>query len=333
MKKSTIQDVAKESGVSITTVSRVINKNYPVKESTRIKVQTVIDRLKFRPNLIAKGLIQSSTRTVGVLTPSIENLFFSEVIKGIDTVMKTNGYTTFLCNTEGDPKLEVDMLNNLINRQVDGIIMIDPRFEGVDRGVLNELNQSVPMLFVNGYSQDLKCNYVLNDARAGILDALKYLKDSGCNKISLLRGENSYSYDVKEEVYRDFTTNQNSWNDILHIADGNNVAAVAQSKKVVRVALESIDRPDAIIACNDWMGLGAINAAKSLGLKIPEEIRIIGFDNTIISQISEPKLSTVDQQMTKLGEIAGKRIYELMKCSDNENQKIYLETELIIRES
>ncbi|MGL1890418.1 MAG: LacI family transcriptional regulator [Spirochaetaceae bacterium] len=333
MKKITIQDVAKESGVSITTVSRVINKNYPVKESTRLKVEEVIQRLKFKPNLLAKSLIQNFTKTIGILTPSIENLFFSEVIKGIDGVIKSLGYTTFLCHTEGDVKQEVDMINSLVDRRVDGIIMIDPRRDNIKSGLLEELSLTISLILINGYSSGVKCNYILNDAESGVNEALNNLRQSGCKNIALLRGGNSFSYDIKEEVYLDFTKIYNLKSNVIRINEGNDLSTVELAKKGVIDSLNSNNSPDGILCCNDWMAVGALNAAKYVGVSVPKELRIIGFDNTIISQITEPKLSTVDQQMAKLGELAAKRIYTMMTSEDDENQKIYLETKLIIRDS
>jgi len=333
MKKTTIQDVAAESGVSITTVSRVINKNYPVKESTKKKVEIAIKKLNFRPNLLAKGLIQNYTKTIGILTPSIENLFFSEVIKGIDSVMRPLGYTTFLCHTEGSETSEREMINSLINRQADGIIMIDPRRENAESGFFEELSKTIPLVLINGYAKGIKCNNILNDAETGVHDALNHLLDSGCSNIAFLRGGKSFSYDIKEDVYRGFIERNKLKEHIIKIDDGNDLNAVNSAREEVLKVLEAKNRPDAILCCNDWMAVGALNAAKQGGVAVPGSLRIIGFDNTIISQITEPTISTVDQQMTKLGQLAANRIYTMMKTDDSENQKIYLETKLVLRDS
>lgn len=333
MSKITIQEVADEANVSITTVSRVMNKNYPVKDSTRIRVEKAVKRLKYRPNLLARGLIQNSTKTIGILTPSLENLFFSEVIKGIDQVMGPNGYTTFLCHTEGRGDKEVEIIDTLVNRQVDGIIILDPRQDNVVSGYFEELAQEVPLLLINGRSQGVQCNYVLNDAEAGVLDALKYFVQENISEIAFLRGKKSYSYDIKEEVYRQFMESKGYSPSIVRIKDGNDAHTVEQAKEVIITLLQSEQRPKALLACNDWMAVGALNAAKTLNIHVPDDFRIIGFDNTIISQITEPKLSTVDQQMTRLGKLAANRLYNMMTEEDTENQKIFLETKLIIRES
>lgn len=333
MKKKTIQDVAREAGVSITTVSRVINKNYPVKDSTRKRVEEVIDKLAFKPNLLAKGLIESSTKTIGILTPSIENLFFSEVIRGIDSIMKPLGFTSFLCHTEGCDKSELEMINTLVNRQVDGIIMIDPRRENIESGFLEDLSCRLPLVLINGYSKDVKCNYILNDVRRGTLDALDYLMESGCKKIAFLRGGHSFSYDIKESIYSDFVESRGLKKLILSIPDGNDLNTLNMAQDEVSKAISSSNPPDGILCCNDWMAVGALNATKSLKLESLARVKIIGFDNTVISQITDPKLTTVDQQMSRLGTEAAKRLKTMIKEDDSDNQKIYLETKLIIRES
>ncbi|GKX28691.1 LacI family transcriptional regulator [Vallitalea longa] len=335
-KRATIADVAKLAGVSITTVSRVMNKNYPVKEETRQKVEKAIEELEFKPNLLARGLIHNKTQTIGILTPSIENLFFSQVVKGIDSIIKNKGYTTFLCNTEGDPQQEKLMIGNMKDRSVDGIIAINPRTNNIKSGYYELISKQIPLVIINGYNKGIRCNYVLNDGEVGTLEALRYLYDEGHRDIAFLRGLHSYSYDVKENIYKEFCKDNKimfSEDDVLVIKDGNGLEAVEQSKATVENMLKKKDKITAIFACNDWMAVGALNAAKALKISVPDRFSIIGFDNTIISQITEPSLTTVDQNMTGLGQTAGKRICEIIKEKDKENRKIIIETKLIIRDS
>ncbi|GMQ60848.1 LacI family DNA-binding transcriptional regulator [Vallitalea maricola] len=335
-KRATISDVAKLAGVSITTVSRVMNKNYPVKEATRKKVEKAIEELEFKPNLLARGLIHNKTQTICILTPSIENLFFSEVVKGIDSVIKNKGYTTFLCNTEGDPEQEKLMIDNMKDRSVDGIIAINPRTKNIKSGYYEGISKQIPLVIINGYNRGIHCNYVLNDGEVGTYEALKYLYELGHRDIVFLRGRYSYSYDVKEDIYRkcceEFKLEFDEDN-ILIIEDGNGLEAVEQSKAVVEKIIRKNDKVSCLFACNDWMAVGALKAAKALNISVPEEFSIIGFDNTIISQITEPSLTTVDQNMTGLGQISGNRICEIIRDSDKENKKIIIETRLIHRDS
>lgn len=336
-KRATIQDVAKLAGVSITTVSRVINDNYPVKTATKTKVNQAIEELNFKPNLLARSLIQDKSRTIGILTPSIENLFFSQVIKGIDDYTKEQGYIAFLCHTEGKAENEQKMMDSLINRSVDGIISIDPQTENVRNGYYEGVSKRLPLVLVNGYSQGINCNYVMNDEEIGTVEALKHFVSQGHSKIGFLRGRKSHSYDSKEEVFRRFLGDHHlpmAEEQIVRIQDGNGLETVNQAKEMMQSALNKSTLPfTALLCCNDWMAVGALNGARSLGLNVPKDISIIGFDNTIISQISQPTLSTVDHNMTRLGITAAERIFQIIDAPYEDPRKVVMTTKLIVRES
>lgn len=336
-KRSTISDVAKLAGVSITTVSRVINDNYPVSERTKKKVNTAIEELGFRPNLLARSLIQDKTQTIGVITPSIENLFFSEVIKGIDSYVGDKDYRSFLCSTEGNPDKEKEMIDSLINRSVDGIIVIDPRTKNIKSGYYEGVSKRIPLVLINGYNEGIVCNFVLNDDVTGTLTALRHLKEQGRERIGLLLGRKSYSYDIKENVYKDFLE-QNSIDFredyILRIQAGNSLEAAEQAKRMVREHFAEHEAPiDGLLCGNDFMAVGALNGAREFGKKIPEELSIIGFDNSLVSQISYPPLTTVDHHMDELGTMAAKRMVNLINVKDFKDhiQKLSVGTNLLVR--
>lgn len=336
-KRSTISDVAKLAGVSITTVSRVINDNYPVSERTKKKVNTAIEELGFRPNLLARSLIQDKTQTIGIITPSIENLFFSEVIKGIDTFVDDKDYRSFLCSTEGNPDKEKAMIDSLVNRSVDGIIVIDPRTKNIKSGFYEGISKRIPLVLINGFNEGIMCNFVLNDDVTGTLNALRHLKDQGRKRIGLLLGRKSYSYDIKENVYRTFC--QDSGLDLdeanlLRIQAGNSLDAAKQAKAILMDHLENSQYPiDGLLCGNDFMAVGALNGARDFGLKVPEDIQIIGFDNSLVSQLSYPPLTTVDHHMNELGTLAAKRMVNLIGDPDFKDHwtKLSVATNLIVR--
>ncbi len=336
--KSTIEDVAREAGVSITTVSRVINNNYPVKESTRKKVEKAIKKLNFIPNSLARGLIKKKTFTIGVIVPSITNLFFPEVVKGIERTIRQEEYTVFLCDTKGNARDEKHHVEKFKERQVDGIIIIDPTNENIKNGYFEEVTNEIPLVIVNGYHRGIRCNFVLTDEEMGTIEALNYLLGLGHRKIAFLRGGESYSYDLKEEIYKQ-VMNQNNIemieDNILKIPAGNSLETVDLAKDIVMDRFKKENVPTAIFCCNDWMAIGAINVAKQLGLNVPNDVSVIGFDNVIVSQISEPKLTTVDQNMFKLGESAAQLLLELINGKNEKDtlKKIMIETKLIKRDS
>lgn len=331
----TIQDVAKEAGVSITTVSRVINNNYPVKKETREKVEKIIEEMNFTPNSLARGLIKKKTDTVGILVPSITNIFFPLVINGIEHFMEKKGYTLIMCDTK-DRKTEMRQLRNLTERRVDGIISIDPSASIIKKGIYEDLSKEIPIVIINGYNKNIKCNFVINNQEMGVIEALEYLIKLGHKKIAFLRGKNSYSYDLKEEQFYKTLKNNNIEvnNEYIIIVDiGNGIETVDLSMEATLDIMSKDNRPTAILACNDWMALGALHACQKLSIKVPQEVSIIGYDNIIISQMSEPKLTTIDQNMYKLGDLAAKILYENIEKQKHTYQKIILDTKLVIRDS
>lgn len=333
--KTTIQDIAKEAGVSITTVSRILNNNYPVKKETREKVERIIKSRNFVPNYLARSLIKNKTNIIGVLVPSITNLFFSIVINGLENYMEQKDYSIIICDTR-DKKEELKQLKILIGRHVDGIISIDPSTNIIKNGIYEKISKEIPLVIVNGYNENINCNFVINNQAKGTEEALKYLISLGHKDIAFLRGQKSYSYDLKEAIYyKVLKANNIPLNEdyIIKISEGNSIKTVDLSMKAVKSKLCKQNRPTAIFACNDYMALGALNACQRLNILVPNQISIIGYDNIMISQISEPKLTTVNQNMYTLGTKAAELLYKDIEKLLTTKQKIVLSSNLIKRDS
>lgn len=338
--KVTIEDVANEAGVSISTVSRVLNNNYPVSPETRDKVNKAIKKLNFNPNIVARSLIMKRTQTIGIVVPSLDNMFFTTVVKGVEEICKSCRYTILLTNSESSGDEELKCVRNLISRQVDGIIVIDPQTDNMKLGCFNDIVKELPLVFINGYNHGLNYNFVRNDERGGTVKALEYLVGLGHKRIAFVRGYKSYSYDIKEEVYREIMSAHNLPvnNDfIINIGEGNSVETVDNACRAVSLYMESlyeknINMPTAFFACNDLMAIGILNACKKLSIKVPEDVSIIGFDNIMLSQLCEPKLTTVDQNMVELGRRAAEIIINYSERGSNFN-RIILNTKLIKRGS
>lgn len=332
-KKSTIFDVSRLSGFSIATVSRVLNGNYPVKDSTREKIQKAIETLNFSPNLLARGLIGANTFTIGIIVPSLENLFFTELIRGIDDVLRAHDYTAFICSTNDDYQLEKKHMINLIDRRVDGIISLSPSMKimGKEYEAIAEI---LPVIIVNGEHDGYNCHFVSSDQATGTIKALEYLLAEGHRKIALLRGHDTFSYNIKEALYRRLLPEHGLSVDealIIKISAGNSSETIEESRQAVQAVLEL--RPDitALFSCNDLMAVGALNASKALGIDVPTDFRIIGFDNTITCSITHPPLSSVDQNMKLLGKTTGECLLALISGDHPNQKKITIKTHLIIR--
>lgn len=330
----TINDVAREAGVSITTVSRVLNNNYPVKQETRLKIESAIEKLNYKPNNLARSLITKKSSMIGVIVPGITNLFFPTIVEAIDEFMKTKGYSIALSNTEGETQKELKLVEELLGRQVDGIIIIDPTIENLRKGFYDKLSKTLPLIIVSGSADSNKCSFVCYDEEVGTIEAFKYLMSLGHKKIAFLRGHKSFSYDIKQKIYHEILEQEKlQYERLVNVGKGNSIEVVERTQKKVEELLSSEDRPTAIFACNDLMAVGVINACNKLGIKVPEQLSIIGFDNTLLASITQPKLTSVDLNMKEIGYRAAVELLDIIETSSKSRKKIILDTSLVVRES
>ena len=335
MKSTTIIDVAKKAGVSVATVSRVVNGNYPVKDSTRRKVLETIKELKYIPNIQARELNTQHSSIIGVIVPSLFNTFFAEVVNGIESFATMSGYTLLLTYTKDDPISEKKCMNELLMRNVSGIINISPNTEQVDIKFFDQIAERIPMVFINSYIKRPSISYVYNDERVGAKIALDYLYSLGHRNICFVRGERSDSYEFKQDIYVKFMKDICSFNseNILNVGAGNSIDTVEFTTNKVMDKLTKRKDITAIFCCNDLMGIGAVNACKRLGLKVPEDISIMGFDNVSLSHFIEPKLTTMDQNMMTLGWTAASLLMEKIAQENRTSRQVVLQNTLILRDT
>lgn len=274
------------------------------------------------------------TSVIGVVVPSLTNLFFPTIVEAIDKVIHSNGYTLSLNSTSGDAELERDLVNKIMSMQVDGIIVIDPAVENLDIRFYKEVAEQLPVIIVNANSPRQNLNYVSYNEEIGTTEAFEYLIKLGHQRIAFLRGESSFSYDLKENIYLDIADkNELDYEHVIRIKHGNSIEGAEESKEEVMKLINSKERPTAIFACNDLMAVGVMSACNDLGLKIPEDMSIIGFDNTLLSKISHPKLTTVDLKMEEVGRKAAEKMLDVIDNKESRRVKVVLNTSLIVRDS
>lgn len=331
-KQATIVDVAKAAGVSVATVSRVVNGNYPVKRETQEKVKAAINSLNYVPNVQARELNTRKSTTIGVVVPGLHNMFFAEVIDGIEEAVRQVGFSFLLNCAKNDPQQESQAINALVARNVSGIIVISPNTKNIKESFYEKLVERVPLVFINGYHRINGVSYVGNDEQFGCKTALDYLQGLGHKRILFVRGDNSDSYDIKEETYRQVMTEDSNTAEayIVNIGEGNGVDTVDATMAVLVKKLPQL-KPTAIFCCNDLMAVGALNACKRLGLSVPQDISIMGYDNIALSRLVEPKLTTMDQNMFQLGESAAKLLIETIR--GGKSKRILLDNVLVVRDT
>lgn len=324
---ATIKDVAKHAGVATSTVSYVLNNNKKLKPSTVERVLAAVEELGYRPNLIARSLKTRKTATIGIIVPDIANAFFTEIIRGIEDVSEKNDHSVILCNTYEDTDKEEKYLNILLNRDIDGLIFVGT---GKNPRILSNI-QDVPIVVVDRRIGDSFPSVMVNNEKGGYLAASHLLKRKR-EEILLLSGPlaintyferlNGYLKAIKEAgMHR---------NELLIYEcevsyDGG--------QKTMEDILEHSIRFGSIFAANDLIALGAYNTLMKNGIKIPDELPLVGFDDIPTAHIITPGLTTVRQPTYQIGSRAAKILFRHVSGESAEIEHLVLEPELIIRET
>jgi LacI family transcriptional regulator len=332
----TVYDIAKEAEVSVSTVSRVLNGTAPVKESTREKIMALINKYQFQPNALARSLTKKETKMIGVILPDITNPFFPEVFWGVENEANSKGYTFFLCNTSGQPELESQSLTILREKQVDGIIFMGGRINlsNCSQELAKEVEdiaKKIPIVLVNGNLPESSLHRVIINEGKGAEILTQHLIDLGHNKIAFFGGYDYVSTTTQKVKAFKKTMKANGFkvpNECVLYGD----FSMDAGKKMMADILKREKRPTAIFCVNDVTAVGAIKVAVEAGLNIPEDMAIVGFDDTILASTVIPELTTVSQKSLELGKNA---VNVLHKLINNEKVKklTVIEPELVIRNS
>jgi len=326
---ATIQQVAEKAGVSVATVSRVLNNSDKVVDETREKVLQVIKELEYNPNMIGRNLRRSETKVVIVLLPSISNPFYSKIVNGISSKAKKNGYTVMICNTQSDKNIETEYLNFLKYKLADGAILMSQESE---EDTFLELAKNYPIVQCSEYREILNAPYVSIDNFAAAYDAVKYLIDLGHKRIGIISSRVNYMSAIQREAgYMkalqdadlDFVPR------LLKVGDYGLKSGMASAAHFLSMP----QKPTAVFAISDLMAIGALKAFRQNGLRIPEDMAVVGFDNISFSSVCEPALTTISQPAFKMGSRAMELLLKKISNNQKEQQNVLLNYELIVRES
>lgn len=329
---ATMKDIAKLAGVSTSTVSHVINKTRFVSEEISERVNRAAKELNYyAPSALARSLKVNRTKTIGMLVTTSTNPFFGEVVKGVERSCYQKGYSLILCNTEGDNERMRQSINTLLQKRVDGLILMCSSLEGERIDVFERYPDIPvvvmdwgPMLFTSDKIQD-------NSLRGGYL-AVKYLidcghKDVGCITGPLIKHQAQMRYEgykrAMNEASLDFNPN---W---IIESDFECEGGYQAFKKMV----ERGELPTSIFVSNDMMAMGVINAANELGIKIPDELSIIGYDDIHIAKYMSPSLTTIHQPKYRLGQAAVETLVRSLNDKSADSEVVQLEPTLVERKS
>jgi len=325
---ATIHEVARHAGVSVATVSRVINNNAKVTEQTKDRVDKAIDALRYEPSALGRNLRNLETKLLLVMLPSISNPFYSEIINGIEDTAIDKGYHILLCETDSNPKRETIYFNMVRNHLADGIISMDPT---VNKDRLTELATNYPIVQCSEYDEEGAIPYVTIDNELAAYQAVRHLVKLGRKNIALINSDETFLYARErrrgyEKALQEFGLPvRQEW--IYHTAS----LEFESGQQAVRMLFRQDEKPNAIFAVSDIFAIGALKEINAKGLSVPQDIAVIGFDKIGFSNMTHPTLTTVAQPRYRMGTIAAGMI--INKILGNKVESIMLDHELTIRES
>lgn len=332
MDKPTIEDVARLAGVSTATVSRIINKKGGVRKKTEQRILNVIQELNYIPNAVARSMVVKNTKTIGVIIPDITNPFFPLVVSGIEQQARDKGYFTILCNTNESPEIEKQLIQVLLERNVDGLIITTADEEGHQLQPI--VDRNIPIVAVDRPIKNLELDTVLVGNTDGAYQATRHLALQGHRKIAIIRGPQNTT-----PGYERFVGYKRALED-YHIPVTDTFIMEGDFKedsgyRAAKALHLMPERPTAIFSSNNLMTIGCLKALFELDWKLGEQVALIGFDDIDIATFIEPQLTVVSRPMRQLGEVAFEILYEKMNLSDGEWVKRHyvLSPELKIRQS
>lgn len=326
---ASIKDVAIKSGVSVATVSHVINNTRYVADSTKDKVIAAMKELNYTPNSVARSLRTNKTKTVALLIPDISNFFFTEAAEAIEGVLSKNGYNLFLCNTGENINSEKNQIMLMCAQLVSGIIIAPTSRECNYRNMFKDVN--FPMVFIDRKTECLQADTVLVDDRAAVYEAVSKLIDKGHKKIGYIVGRVGLSTSEERLYgYREAMRDRGLKIDESLIKQGDSKRDSGYS-----LTEELIMNTDttAVFVSNNLMAVGAMQCLADKRISIPDEIAIIGFDDYNWATITKPPLSTIKQPVAELGAMAAELVLKRIREPDGVYKEYRLPAEFIIRES
>jgi LacI family transcriptional regulator/LacI family asc operon transcriptional repressor len=330
-----IYDISKAAGVSIASVSRVINGAENVSEKTRQKVLAIIDQYGYTPNAYARGLGRGSMKTIGIMCSDASDIYLANAIYFLETELRQNGYNSILCCSGYDLENKKASFELLKSRQVDAVIMAGSKYVEMndeDNAYVIEGARDFPVMLLNGDLDAPNIYSTCCDDRGGMKNAVIKLHESGARNILYVYSSESYSGIKKIEGIRAGMKECGLPDDAVRILKGKK-----DFKDIADLLQEEYRKApfDAIIASSDTSGVGAMKFAIREKLKVPEELQIVSFNNSVLAESTNPELTSIDSKLETLCQHTVKTLLQVLSASDDElpdiSQKKIIETEMIIR--
>lgn len=327
----TIYDVAREANVSMATVSRVVNGNPNVKPATRKKVSEVIDRLGYRPNAVARGLASKKTTTVGVIIPDISHTFFADLTRGIEDIATMYKYNIILSNSDQNKDKELHLLNTMLGKQVDGIVFMSGNI--TPEHVAEFEKSDVPIVLAGSIESSGRIPSVNIDYEQAAFDVTTRFIEKGHKSIAFVIGPLYEPINSEKKLVGYKRALQEAGIDYLEelVVEGDDSydSGIEAFEKLTEVA----NRPTAIFVGSDEMALGVVHGAEDRGFQIPDDFEVISSDNTRLTLMVRPQLTTVVQPLYDIGAVAMRLLTKFMNKEKINSEIIVLPHRIEERDS
>lgn len=337
MDKPTLKIIAKELGISPSTVSKALN-NYPdVGEKTKQKVLDLAASMKFIPNSVAQSLRQQESKLIGFITPNAVHYFFSNVLNGVIHTAQASGYSVIVLCSEDKVAFEKEQLEILMNKKVDGILLSLTDHTTSYEHINKVVSRKMPLVLYDKISKFVTCSKVTINDRKIAHDATKYLIESGCKRVAHIRGAlNSITIIDRYLGYKK-ALKENGLEADESIVYECSEPTIEEGRRIAEVMLREEKKIDGVLAFTDALAIGVILRLNELGVKIPEEVSVIGFSNSIQTRVVSPSLTTIDQHGFDMGKKAVETLIKEIKAIKRKEpikfEAIDIPTEMIIRNS
>lgn len=326
--KPTIYDVAEKAGVAISTVSKVLNNTGSLADKTRKKVKETMEELNYQPSVVAS--VKKRIQTIGLLIPNIANPFMAEVARSIENHAKRHGYSLMICSTDNDLKTEVEYISILKQKYTDGIIVATGLKK--EKAIKELIKTDLPIALLSREVPSLAADTVLVDDYLGGYEATRHLIDLGHEKIAMITEDTFFStLRARVRGYKKALEEAGlNYDESLVLT--NNIS-VEEGKKAMLILLKKSSPPTAVFASTESLAIGAVQGARELMVKVPDELSIVGFDDTVLSTICEPPLTTIAQPIDEMGKKVVELLIEEIEKKKESKQRVVLSPKLIVRNS
>lgn len=317
----TIKDVARLAEVSISTVSRVINDSKPVSPEVRRKVLKIIDETGYKPNDVARSLVTRKSYVIGVIVNNLAQSYVADIVRGIEEIGKMYGYDILLCSSYSSKETQIKYLQLLDRKQAEGLFLVGNRFDDEVLELAKSLNK--PCLF---FTRDVKenMNYISIDCNAAIYEMINYLIKEGHKKIvyvSDFENRTSVESDKISGYLKAIEDNDLKFSNIYVVGGGRHSKAYEMGKSTIA---KEIDKFTAVVCSNDEMAIGIINSFVDSGLKVPEDVSVVGFGNIREDKFVRPELTTIGEPFYDVGAVGMRMLIKTIKGDKTQQGRMEL---------